>query len=503
MPLILILVFIAIYCYSVVYGSRGPLYILPPGPILRLPILGNALQVGTNLSKGFNRMRQQYGDIFALYIGKRRTVVVSDYDLIQEVGHSLSFNHRKWSESLAELRGGGVHNGKELTTPGIVQSSGKNWHEQRKFLSSRLRSLGVGKQSMERLICDEFRLFHEHISKSNGQPVDIRTNFNLAVMNSLWTVVAGERLEYDDSKVNQLVELMDQMFRQLGDPMTGVIFFCKPLFRLLKNSNVKTIHTVVNQLIKFMEEMVDEHKATLERDNLRDFTDHYLKEMEERSKSNAESSFKGEEGHLNMINVLLDIFIAGSETTSTALNWAMFYMIQNPDIQKKVQEELSQAVGEGCLPTLSDRPNTPYTEAVIHEVLRCGNAVPLSVVHTASEDAHLRKFFIPAKTNIYLNFERVHTDPDIFPNPEKFDPTRYLSKEGAFRPHSKVIPFGVGKRKCLGEALAKTTMYLFFTGIMTKFDLTKAHQSDYLTSEPLLGRTLSPYPYKMRFIPRS
>ena len=92
----------------------------------------------------------------------------------------------------------------------------------------------------------------------------------------------------------------------------------------------------------------------------RDFTDSMLIEISKTTDKS--SSFYGESGIENLRNTLFDLFLAGSETTSTTLTWAALYMVRYPHIQKKVQEELDQVVGQNRRPSIKDKPNLPYTE---------------------------------------------------------------------------------------------------------------------------------------------
>ena len=107
-------------------------------------------------------------------------------------------------------------------------------------------------------------------------------------------------------------------------------------------------------MYSLMKEILKQHKETFDEDNLRDFVDVYLKEM----KTNPDVTFTEEELLVNAF----DLFGAGSETTSTTLTWAALYMVRYPHIQKKVQEELDQVVGQNRPPSIKDKPNLPYTE---------------------------------------------------------------------------------------------------------------------------------------------
>ncbi len=155
----------------------------------------------------------------------------------------------------------------------------------------------------------------------------------------------------------------------------------------------------------------------------------------------------------NLTSIITEFFMAGVDTTSTTLTWCMLYMILNPEIQEKVQNELDKVTGNQRLVNMEDRKKTPYVEAVLHECLRMANAIP-SICHATSTSGSGSldngKYFIPAGTRVNCNFAAVMMDPENFPNPEKFDPERYLTQDGQFQQHPKLIPFGIGKRKCIG-----------------------------------------------------
>ncbi len=156
-------------------------------------------------------------------------------------------------------------------------------------------------------------------------------------------------------------------------------------------------------------------------------------------------------------NLVFDLFAAGHDTTANTLSWAVMFMVNNPDCQAKVQEELDRVCG--CRePSTSDRPNLPYTEATIWEIFRVGAILPMALPHKTTKDMNLHGYFLPKGTVVMPQVHLVHENPKEFPNPEKFDPTRFI-KNGVFEPHPHVINFSVGKRRCLGEALAKVSVF--------------------------------------------
>ncbi len=469
---------------------------------MTLPLIGNTLNVGLDMNQGFERLREKYGDVVGLFLGPDRAIVVSDYELIQELGASHAFADRQDFSASADIIRTRVRSGDGVTCGGVILSNGPTWVEQRRYALHVLRDLGFGRNSMEETIRDEVDQLCRHLEKEEGKAINIRNYFNIAVLNSLWSITTNEKLEYDDPKLQKIVYTLDKALQEFASPVNQIVLTYKPLIFIAKYTNIFSTRKFVQKIKDVLYEAISDHEESYQEDSMRDFIDYFLKEIKEKSASQEESSFKGKDGRGNLISTLIDFFVAGSETTSTTLNWGMLFMIKNPDIQQKVREELDNVTGRGRLPVWADRLETPYTEAVIQEIQRCANILPLSVFHGTATDTHLGGYFIPKNTAVFPNIGHVMRDPKNFPNPEKFDPTRHLTADGKFHPHPMVIPFGLGKRRCLGENLAKMSLYLFFTGLLSSFIMTKENENDHLTTKALPGIVESPQMYNLRFLPR-
>ena len=251
--------------------------------------------------------------------------------------------------------------------------------------------------------------------------------------------------------------------------------------------------------MEIIDELIQKHENTFQEDSLRDFTDAYLQKSFADA-DNKESSFHGKEGRVNLRSTLSDILQAGTDTTSITMSWAMVYLTNYPDIQRKIQEELDQVVGRSRAPQWSDKQNLPYTEAALHELQRRANIVPIGVARRTRKDCYLRGHFIPADTNVFPVLGAVLHDPKIFPNPKEFNPERFLVN-GKFEASPYVLAFGSGKRRCLGETLARIELFRFFTGILHRFTIEKrpgATNSD----DPSPGSAAMPDSFEVRFLPR-
>ncbi|KAI8492041.1 cytochrome P450 2 sub U member 1 [Branchiostoma belcheri] len=167
-----------------------------------------------------------------------------------------------------------------------------------------------------------------------------------------------------------------------------------------------------------------------------------------------------------------------------------------------VQQELDAVVGES-LPALSHRSQLPYVNACLLEVMRIRTVVPLSVPHAPSETVKVRGYDIPKGTQIIPNLYSLHMDPAYWPDPDRFDPGRFLDAEGNVinKPES-FMPFSGGRRACLGEQLARMELFLFFSTLLQSFTFRTPEGAPPPTTDGVFGISLTPHPFKLCAIPR-
>ncbi|XP_077345201.1 cytochrome P450 2K1-like isoform X2 [Lithobates pipiens] len=204
--------------------------------------------------------------------------------------------------------------------------------------------------------------------------------------------------------------------------------------------------------------------------------------------------------HDENLTVLVDnLFVAGMETTTTTLRWGLLLMMQHPDIQKKAQNEIERVIGT-AQPRLEHRKQMPYTDAVVHEILRYGDIAPGSVPHAASRDVTFRGYFIPKGTMVIPLLSSSLRDKAYFEKPYEFYPEHFLDKDGNFKKNDASIPFSLGKRSCAGETLAKMELFIFFTTLLQHFTF-EAPPGAVLDLTPALGATNGPLPHEICAIP--
>uniref|UniRef100_A0A8C3VVY3 Cytochrome P450 family 2 subfamily B member 6 n=1 Tax=Catagonus wagneri TaxID=51154 RepID=A0A8C3VVY3_9CETA len=171
--------------------------------------------------------------------------------------------------------------------------------------------------------------------------------------------------------------------------------------------------------------------------------------------------------------------------------------------QERVHKEIDQVIGAHRPPALNDRAKMPYTEAVIHEMQRFADLIPIGVPHMVTKDTQFRGHMIPKGTEVYPILSSALHDPRYFEKPYTFNPDHFLDASGALKKNNAFMPFSVGKRICLGEGLAYSELFLFFTTILQNFSLASPVAPEDIDLTPRKsGFGRFPQTYQIQFLPR-
>ncbi|XP_053713834.1 cytochrome P450 2J4-like [Synchiropus splendidus] len=455
----------------------------PPGP-WGLPFLGVFFHMDHGRPQEYlTKLSETYGNIFNIRLGFSKIVVVCGYKTVKEaiVTNAENFVDRPYSPSADRFYSG--------TADGLFQSNGEIWKKQRRFALSTLRTFGLGKNITEQSICEEVVHLQEELAKEKGAAFCPAGLFNNAVSNIICQLVMGKRYEYSDHTFRTMLTRLSNILKDEGTIWAQLYETFPWLMKHLPGPHNNMFQDFID-LQEFFGEEVKRHKQDLDHNNPRDYIDSFLIEME----NSKESTLGFTEA--NLVLCSLDLFIAGTETTSTTLQWALIYLVRHPEIQKKVQAEIDQVIGQNRLPAMSDRANMPFTDAVVHEIQRIGNIVPLNGLRVASKDVTLGGYFIPKGTTLLPMLTSVLYDKNEWETPDSFNPGHFLDSHGRFVKRDAFLPFSAGKRVCLGEGLAKMELFLFLVGLLQKFSFA-APEGVELTTDSIIGTTNVPKPFKV------
>ncbi|MEQ2241509.1 hypothetical protein ILYODFUR_026058 [Ilyodon furcidens] len=373
---------------------------------------------------------------------------------------------------------------------GVIFSNGNIWKQQRRFALSTLKYLGFGKKSLEPVILDEFRHCAQEFRGYKGKPMNPHLIINNTVSNIICHLVFGHRFEYGDERFIKLMLLFGKAL-EIESSIWSQLYNSFPLLMRLLPGPHQTLKQIWNDVKTFIKEELNQHKKNWDPAECRDYIDCYLQEIQT-NKEQEYNTFDEE----NLIMCVLDLFVAGSETTSNTLRWAFLYMAKYPEIQEKVQAEIDRVIGQSEQPSMEDRVNLPYTDAVIHEVLRMGNIAPLALPHSTNKEVQLGGYTIPTGVLIIPNLASVLFDKKEWGTPLTFNPGHFLNEEGKFAKKAAFIPFSAGKRLCLGENLARMELFLFFTSFMKHFTFSMPAGVK-AVMDYHVGITLAPKPYEI------
>ncbi|XP_041651165.1 cytochrome P450 2F2-like [Cheilinus undulatus] len=478
----IILLWICVVFIILQLKSRRPKN-FPPGPPA-LPIVGNLLHMSLeNPLKDFERLRKSYGDVYSLYLGLQPAVVLNRMEAMRAALVTKATDFAGRPQDLL------VNNATKRN--GVVLADyGPSWKEHRRFALMTLRNFGMGKNSMEDRIHGEMQYVIKTLEESVGKSFSPQVMFHNAASNIICQVLFGTRFEYHDDFIRTIIRCFNENSKIANGPWS-MLYDSIPMIRSLPLpfmkafKNIETIETLLKDLL-------EKHKKTRVPGDPRDFVDCYLDELDKRVEDG--SSFS--EDRLTMH--ALDIYFAGTDTTSNTLLAGFLYLSTHPHIQERCQQEIDSVLEGKDRVSFDDRHNMPFMQAVIHEVQRVANIVPLSVFHCTTKDTEVMGYSIPKGTLIIPNLGSVLNEEGQWKHPHGFHPENFLNDKGEFVKPEAFMPFSAGSRVCLGESLARMELFLIMVTLLRKFKFSwpeNAGEPDYT---PVYGITQTPQPYSMK-----
>ncbi|XP_042843612.1 cytochrome P450 1A2 isoform X2 [Panthera tigris] len=410
----------------------------PPGP-WGWPLLGHVLTLGKNPHLVLARLSQRYGDVLQIRIGSTPVLVLSGLDTIRQalVQQGDDFKGRP---DLYSFR---------LVTDGhsiaFSPDSGPVWAACKRLAQSALNTFSIASDPASASSCH----LEDHVSKEAEALIsrlqeqmaevgsfDPHSQVVLSVANVIGAMCFGQHFPQDSEEKLSLIH-SSNTFVENASSGNPVDFF--PIFQYIPTPGLQRFKAFNQKLVQFLQKIIQEHYQDFDENNIQDITGALLKHCKKGSRANG-----GRIPHEKIVSLINDIFGAGFDTVTTAISWSLMYLVTNPEKQRKIQEELDTVVGRARRPRLSDRLQLPYLEASILEIFRHSSFIPFTVPH--------RK---------------------VWGDPFEFRPERFLTADGTAINKilsEKVMIFGLGKRRCIGEVLAKWEVFLFLAILLQQLE---------------------------------
>lgn len=441
-----------IMVYGKLLQKRGQ---LPPGP-LPLPIIGNLLQVNTdNISQSLIAMSKKYGPVFTIYLGSTPNLVLCGYETIKEalINQVEQFGGRGSMPAFTDF----------TKANDIGFSNGDKWKELRRFALQTMRNFGVGKRSIEERIQEEIQFLVKELRQTNQLPFEPTQIICRSVCNVISSVLFGSRFDYKDKAFQTIASTTDENFKIISS-FWGMMYNIYPnVMRYLPGPHQKL--SVNHEMLRvILQDIIRAHQETLNPDSPRDYIDVFLMKME-KEKDNPASYYSIE----SLIMTMHNLIYGGTDTVATTLKYSFLILMKFPEVAEKVQEEINQVIGRNRPPATEDRKKMPYTDAVIQELQRFTDVIPLSVPRLVLHDTQLNGHKIPKNIPVIPVLTSVHYNPTKYEKPDVFNPANFMDQNGCLKKNDSMMPFSVGKRICPGENLARMELFLFLTTLLQNF----------------------------------
>nr|WJZ49105.1 cytochrome P450 [Isodon lophanthoides var. gerardianus] len=445
----------ALTCFLFLRRRRN----LPPGPY-PLPIIGNMLQLGSKPHQSFAQLSKKYGPLMSIHLGSLYTVIVSSPEMAKEIlqKHGQVFSGR----TIVQAAHACDH---DKISMGFLPASGV-WRDMRKICKEQMFS-HQSMEASEGLRRQKLQQLHDYAQKccESGRAVDIREAAFITTLNLMSaTMFSTQATEFESEATKEFKEIIEGVAGIVGVPNLADYFpILKPLdLQGIKRKAEGYFGRLLAKMEGYLNERLESRRLNPDSPRKNDFLETLVDIVEA-------DGHKLTTDHLT--HLMLDMFVGGSETNTTSIEWVMSELVINPDKMAKVKDEMKSVVGDRELVHESEMEKLPYLQAVIKEVFRLHPPGPLLLPRKAESDQEVNGYLIPKGTQILVNVWAMGRDPSIWKNPESFEPERFLDQNKDFKGQDfELIPFGSGRRICPGLPLADRILHMATATLVHNFD---------------------------------
>nr|AMO03310.1 geraniol 10-hydroxylase 1 [Primula forbesii] len=431
---------------------------LPPGP-WPLPLIGNLLKLGDQPHKSLTKLAKIHGPIIALKLGQVTTIVISSSIIAKEAlqKQDLAFSSRSVPNALH------AHDHYRYSIVWLPVSD--RWRSLRKIFNSVISANNRldSNQYLRRKKVDELLVYASKCCEK-GEAVDVgRAAFTTSLNILSNTVFSLDLADPSEESSRQFKDLIWNIMEEAGKP-NAVDYF--PILSKVDLQGIRRRMTVhFGKVLELFGTLIDErlesrrsHKINGENDVLDALLNISEGNNEEIDRTHIERLF-------------VDLFAAGTDTTSSTIEWAMAEVLHDPNILEKAKMELEKTIGKGKKVEESDVARLPYLQAIMKETMRKHPPVPFLIPRKVDTDVEISGYKIPKGSQVLVNVWAIGRDPSLWDSPTLFKPERFLGSEIDVKGRDfELIPFGAGRRICPGLALAVRIVPVVVGSLLNSFD---------------------------------
>ncbi|KAL6131096.1 hypothetical protein ACLB2K_069474 [Fragaria x ananassa] len=469
--------------------------VFPPGPV-RLPVLGNLLQLGPLPHRDLALLCDKYGPLVYLRLGSIDAITTNDPDIIREILLRQDDIFASRPRTLAA-----VHLAYDCGDVALAPL-GPQWKRMRRICMEHLLTT-KRLESFAKHRADEAQHLVRDVCAmaQTGKAVNLREVLGGWSMNNVTRMLLGKQYfgagSAGPQEAMEFMHITHELFWLLGLIYLGDYL---PIWRWVDPYGCeKKMREVEKRVDDFHSKILEEHRRVRvekskpivgEEDGAEmDFVDVLL-------------SLPGEDGKKHMEDVeikalIQDMIAAATDTSAVTNEWAMAEVIKHPRVLRKIQEELDTVVGQDRMVNESDLPHLNYLRCVVRETFRMHPAGPFLIPHESLRATWINGYYIPAKTRVFINTHGLGRNTKLWDNVEEFRPERHWLDDGGRVEIShgadfKILPFSAGKRKCPGAPLGVTLVLMALARLFHCFDWTPPEglRPEDIDTEEVYGMTM-------------
>ncbi|XP_046853676.1 steroid 17-alpha-hydroxylase/17,20 lyase-like [Xenia sp. Carnegie-2017] len=434
---------------------------MPPGPY-PWPFIGNLLQMDSDPINPFKKLVEKYGEIVSVSFPLRRCVLINTAKLAREA--RLTRKNDLAGKIPNTMYPGNVIFGERDV---ICSDFGPGHLFCKKVLTRSLHMFGQGIEKAETRVNYAVQKLVDEVKALKAEKFSPKDLLSRAILCQIWEWLTSKKLSLLDPRVLQLVEFNNKI-SALWAQFTLVQLI--PGMSHLPTKFNKELRELIKTRDKIFGRELKYHRETYNEDVTRDLIDGFLTAFHK-------EIAKEKQKHISTIDdiqgLMVDLVFAGSDTTSAVLSWFILYVVLHQDVQQNIHDEIDRVVGRNRSPSWQDTKQLNYLQACVCETLRLSRILPVYGTNT-TRDTVIGGYHVPKDTYVAININNIHFDNSEWPEPHSFKPERFLDENGLFvgwTTKQALIPFGLGRRECPGQQLARIVICLFASSLMQNFTI--------------------------------